>query len=411
MRCFGARRTEESPTKRAEPSLSGRRRLARFLNNVALSSHDKVRFVKQWVQRFVLGSVLVMPLLAGAQQGGAIRGAGATYPADVYAAWGAAYAAEKKIALQYQPVGSGEGVKRIAARQVDFGASDEPLSSADLQKNNLVQFPTVVGALVPAFNVRGVKSGELRLTGVLLAKIFAGEIKTWNDPQILAANSGLALPRSPIRVVVREDASGSTRAFTRYLASQDASWATRVGQRVEWPSEVTSARGTKGVAEVVKATEGAIGYVSFQEVRRQSLAAPQLQNRDGKFVLPSERAIQSAVNASEMSKAGDETASLIDLRGTESWPITETTYVLLPRRPADVAQAKRVLNFFYWVFAQGDRMAQETGFVPLPTRIQARLLSRLKEVTGPDGRPLEFLGGVNTITVASSAGSATATAP
>ena len=344
------------------------------------------------MKTYLLCLGLAMPLFAAAQGPTAIRGAGATFPADVYAAWGVGYNQEKKIALQYQSVGSGEGLKRIASRQVDFGASDEPMSSADLQKNNLVQFPTVVGGLVPAYNVRGIKPGELRLTGPVLAKIFAGQVKAWNDPEIAAINRGLALPRTAIRLVVREDASGSTRGFTRYLARHDASWASRAGQKVAWPSEVVAVRGTKGVVDAVKSTDGAIGYVSYQEVQRQNLSAPQLQNRDGRFVLPSERSIQAAVNASDMAKSGDETASLIDQPGTESWPLTETTFVLVPRQVADAAQAKRVLNFFYWVFAQGDQMAQDTGFVPLPTRIQARLLSRFKEVTGPDGRPIEFLG-------------------
>ena len=339
---------------------------------------------------FCLG--MLLPLAAAAQTAPAIRGAGATFPADVYAAWGAGYAKDKRTALQYQPVGSGEGLKRIAARQVDFGASDEPMSAADLQKNNLVQFPTVVGGLVPAYNLRGVKSGELKLNGPLLAKIFAGQVKAWNDPEISALNRGLTLPRLPIRLVVRDDASGSTRGFTRYLARHDASWDKRVGQKIDWPAEVTAVRGTKGVVDAVKGTDGAIGYVSLQEVQRQGLSAPQLQNRDGRYVLPSERSIQSAVNASDMGRSGDETASLMDQPGAESWPLTEATYVLVPRQVSDPAQARRTLNFFYWVFAQGDQMAQDTGFVPLPTRIQTRLLSRFKEVTGPDGRPVEFLG-------------------
>lgn len=335
-----------------------------------------------------------LPGLAFAQPApsSVIRGAGATYPADVYTAWGLGYTKEKKVALQYQAVGSGEGVKRIAERQVDFGASDDPLAAAELQKNNLVQFPTVVGALVPAYNLRGVRSGELRLSGPVLARIFSGQIKTWNDPQLVALNRDVALPRTPIRVVVREESSGSTRAFTRFLAAYDASWDKRVGQRVDWHSEAIAARGTKGMSEAIKSTEGAIGYVSLQEVQRQGLHFPQLQNRDGKFVVPNERAILAAVQASDMAKTGAETANLIDMPGPEAWPITETTYVMLPRQVTDATQAKRVLNFFYWVFAQGDHMAQDTGFVPLPTRIQARLLSRFREVTGPDGRPIEYLG-------------------
>ncbi|MBA2962197.1 MULTISPECIES: phosphate ABC transporter substrate-binding protein PstS [Ramlibacter] len=336
-------------------------------------------------------AALAFPVLAHAQSAPAIRGAGATFPAEVYAAWGSGYARDKKVPLQYQAVGSGEGVKRITSRQVDFGASDEPMAAAELQKNNLLQFPTLVGGLVPVYNLRGVKPGELRLNGAVLAKIFAGRIKAWNDPELAALNRGLALPARPIHRVVREEASGSTRTLVRYLARHDASWEPRIALKVDWAGEAQAVRGTKGMAEAVKATEGAIGYVSYQEVVRQSLSAAQLQNRSGAFVLAGERSIQAAVAASDLSR-GDETANLVDVAGPEAWPLTETTFVLLPKTVTDPAQAKRTLNFFYWVFAQGDQMASDTGFVALPTRIQARLLSRFREITGPDGRPIEFLG-------------------
>jgi len=336
-------------------------------------------------------AALAIPIAVHAQST-VIRGAGATFPADVYASWAFAYQKEKKVPVQYQAVGSGEGVRRIASRQVDFGASDEPLPATELQKQNLVQFPTVVGGIVPVVHLRGVKPGELKLTGALLARIYSGQIRHWNDPELLALNRGVHLPARPIQRVVREEPSGSTRTFVRYLARHDASWERRVALKVDWPGETIAARGTKGVADAVKATEGAIGYVSYQEAVRQSLAAVQLQNRNGQFVLPGERTIQSAIAASDMVK-GDETANLVDLPGADVWPIAETTYVLVPRQVSDAGQAKRVLNFFYWVFAQGDQMAADTGFVPLPTRIQARLLSRFREVTGPDGRPIEFLGG------------------
>lgn len=333
--------------------------------------------------------LLLVPTLAVAQP--TIRGAGATFPADVYAAWGVAYGQAKQVSVQYQPVGSGEGLKRIVARQVDFGASDEPLPPAELQKLGLVQFPTVVGAIVPVVNLPGIKPGELRLTGAVLARIYAGQIRNWNDPEILAANRGLALPARPIVRLVRAEASGSTRNFTRFLAKHDAAWERRIGQQVEWPAQVQSVRGTKGMSEALRGTEGAIGYISLQEVRRAGLTAAQVQNRQGQWVLPTERSLQAAVAASELSR-GEEVANLIDLPAPDAWPLTETTFVLVPRTIADPGQGKRVLNFFYWVFAQGDRMASDTGFVALPTRVQARLLTRFREVTGPDGQPLEFLG-------------------
>ena len=341
---------------------------------------------------FLWAAVLATPLLVHAQQQPIILGAGATFPADVYAAWGSGYAKDKQVSLQYQAVGSGEGVKRIAARQVDFGATDDPLAASELQRLNLVQFPTIVGGLVPAYNLPGIKAGELRLSGPVIAKIYGGQIRSWDDAEIAGLNRTLRLPSLPIRRLVREESSGSTRTFTRYLALQDAAWEKRIGQKIEWPAETVAVKGTKGMTEALKSTPGAIGYVSYQEVARQSLSAPQLQNRSGRFVLPSERTITAAIMASDLAK-GEETATLIDLNAPDAWPLAETTFVLVPRTMSDTAQAKRVLNFFYWVFAQGDRMAGETGFVALPTRVQARLVSRFRDVVGPDGRPIEFLGG------------------
>ena len=330
---------------------------------------------------------------ANAQDVQPIRGAGATFPAEVYSAWALGYSKEKKTLLQYQPVGSGEGIKRIVSRQVDFGASDDPMPAADLQKNGLIQFPTLVGGLVPAVNLKGIKSGELRLTGPVLAKIFAGQITRWNDAELVALNRTLALPAKPIRRIVREDASGSTRSFTGYLSHHMSGWAAKpgVGFKVEWPGEHLQAKGTKGVAEALKATDGGITYVSFQEVSRQALTAARLQNKDGHFVMPSERGFLAAIAASPMGKTGDENVSLIDLNGADTWPLTDVTYVLVPKVASDLHRTKKVLNFFYWVFAQGDRMAEDTGFVPLPTRLQVRVLSRFREVVGPNGMPVEYL--------------------
>jgi phosphate transport system substrate-binding protein len=335
---------------------------------------------------------LAVPLLVHAQQGPTIQGAGATFPAEVYTAWGFGYTKERNVALRYQAVGSGEGLKRIASREVDFGASDTPMTSSELEKNDLVQFPTIIGALVPAYNVPGIATGELRLSGQVLSRIYGGQIRMWNDPEIAALNRAIRLPALSIQRLVREEASGSTATFTRYLAKQDPSWEKRVGQKIEWPAETIAVKGTKGMVDALKGRAGAIGYVSYQEVLRQSLSAPQLLNRHGSYVLPSERTITAAVAVSDVAK-GEDTGNLIDLNAPDAWPITETTFVLLARTMRDVQQAKRVLNFFYWAFARGDQMAADTGFVALPPRLQARLLSRFRQVMGPDGQPIEFLGG------------------
>jgi phosphate transport system substrate-binding protein len=343
--------------------------------------------------RYFAAALALFASFAHAQEAQTIRGAGATFPAEVYSAWAFGYSKEKKTPLQYQPVGSGEGIKRIVSRQVDFGASDDPMPAADLQKNGLIQFPTLVGGLVPAFNLKGIKSGELRLTGAVLAKIFAGQITRWNDPELQALNKTLALPAKPIKRIVREDASGSTRSFTDYLSRHMSGWAAKsgVGFKVDWQGEHLQAKGTKGVTELLKTTEGGITYVSFQEVSRQGLTAPRLQNKDGHFVAPSEHGFLAAIAASPMGKTGDDNVSLIDLSGAETWPLTDVTYVIIPKVAGDVQRTKKVLSFFYWVFAQGDQMAHDTGFVPLPTRLQVRVLSRFREVVGPNGLPVEYL--------------------
>jgi phosphate transport system substrate-binding protein len=288
---------------------------------------------------------------------------------------------------------------------VDFGASDEPLPPADLQRHALLQFPTLIGGLVPAVNIKGVKTGDLRLTPQVLARIYAGQARRWNDPEIAALNPTLQLPAQPIRRIVREEASGGTRAWTEYLARHDKAFEAKVGvgQKVNWPGEVLSGRGNKGVTELLKATEGAIGYVSYQEVVRHQLTAARLRNKDGQFVLPNERSFLAAVAASGLGRTEDDQGKLLDMGGAESWPLTEATYVLLPKVPADAQRARRTLSFFYWVFAQGDAMAADTGFVPVPTRLQARVLGRFREIVGPDGKPIEYLGSLPATQVSAAA--------
>jgi phosphate transport system substrate-binding protein len=345
--------------------------------------------------KFLLFALFLVAPLAHAQVRDPIRGAGASFPGEVYSAWATGYGQDKKVALQYQSVGSGEGIKRIVAREVDFGASDDPMKAEDLKKHGLMQFPTLIGGLVPVVNLKGIKTGELRLTGPVLAKIFSGQIKMWNAPEIVALNKSLTLPARSIQRIVREDASGGTRTFTAYLAMHDSGWekSTGVGFKVNWIGEPMTGKGGKGLVERLKGIEGGITYLSYQDTNREGLTAVQLQNRDGNFVMPSEKSFLSAVAASGMSRTGEETASLLDLRGADTWPLTETTYVLLPKVMSDGLRAKQVLNFFYWVFAQGDKMATNTGFVPLPTRVQVRNLTRFRDVVGPDGKPVEYLSG------------------
>jgi phosphate transport system substrate-binding protein len=344
-----------------------------------------------------LGGVaaLALALNAGAQQG-EIRGAGATFPAAVYTSWGFSYSKEKKVPFVYRPTGSGDGMRQIIARSVDFGASDVPMSAEQLKNEGLVQFPTLVGGVVPVVNVAGLKPGELKLSGPVLAKIFSGQIVTWSDNEIKLLNPGLQLPKTAIRRLVRSDNSGTTATFTEYLSRVSADWSGKIGSglTVKWPGTVDSAQGNDKLVGLLQSTPGSIAYVSFNSAQSQKLAFTQLQNRNGHFVSPSEETFVAAIAASALGKSGDENASLLDLPGARVWPITDTTYIVIERRPKNPQRVKQVLNFFYWVFLQGDAMAAETGFVPLPGSIQARVVARFREIENPDGTPLDFLGGL-----------------
>ncbi|HJY79364.1 MAG TPA: phosphate ABC transporter substrate-binding protein PstS [Burkholderiales bacterium] len=337
---------------------------------------------------------LVLAIAPHAMAQSEIRGAGATFPAAVYTSWGFTYQKEKKVPFIYQATGSGDGVRQIVARAVDFGASDVPVPADQLKKEDLVQFPTLVGAVVPVVNIAGIKPGELKLAGPLLAKIFSGQITTWNDPEIRALNPALQLPKQAIKRLVRSDNSGTTATFTEYLSLVSSDWHSKVGSglSVKWPGSVDLAQGTDKLAALSRETPGSITYVSLNVVRSQGLAFVQMQNRSGQFVAPSEETLSAAVSASGLGKAGDETASLLDMPGARAWPITDATYIVMERRPRNPQRAKQVLNFFYWVFLQGDAMASETGFVPLPGPVQARVVARFRKVENPDGSPLEFLG-------------------
>ena len=331
-----------------------------------------------------------------AQQGDAasIRGAGATFPAAIYASWTQSFTKEKSIAVSYQAVGSGEGVKRIIAREVDFGASDVPVSREEIKRHNLFQFPTVIGGIVPVVSFRPGNSRQLRLTGSVLADIFAGRITEWNDARIAELNPGSDLPKVAITRIVREDSSGSTEALTGYFSLVSENWSRSIGSgnTVSWPGTVTKARGSDGVIEALRGARGAITYVSLDRVARDKLNPVLLENRQGKFVAPSEAGLKAAVKASTMNLTADEYASLLNMPGSATWPITHATFVLVDRAPKTAASVSQTLSFFYWAFMKGDNIITGTGFAPLPTAMQARIMGRFKEeIKAQDGVPLQFM--------------------
>jgi phosphate transport system substrate-binding protein len=321
-----------------------------------------------------------------------IRGAGATFPSAVYKAWAVAYGKEHGVNVDYQATGSGDGLRRIIGREVAFGASDSPMPPEELARHRLVQLPTAVGGIVPVVNLRGMAANELRLTGELLADIMSGKVARWNNARIAALNPGKALPSVPIVRVVRADKSGTTDAFTKYLSLVSANWKGTVGQgqAVKWPGSVLAVEGNDGIAKAMKETAGAIGYVSFDRVARNGLVPASLRNASGVFVAASESGFRAAVQASDLAKKDDETASLLQREGPLVWPMTITTYLLVDANPPTAAGAEQTLQFLYWTFLKGDTVIRTSGFTPLPAAVQARFVSRFRSVKPQDGQPLNF---------------------
>lgn len=332
-------------------------------------------------------------LLSAAAAAQAVQGQGATFPSKVYDAWARAYAKAGGAAVTYKGTGSGDGVKQIAARQIDFGGTDTPLPAAELAKQKLVQIPMLVGGIVPVVNLPGV-AAPLQLDGELLAEIFLGRVKVWNDARIAALNPGVGLPVLPIRRVVRAEKSGTTEGFTRYLAGVSQRFKAEVGtgQAPSWPAGPLKAEGNDGMVQTLRSTPGAIAYVSFDRVLRDTLAAVRLRNAAGRFVAPSEAGFRAAILDSEMHRQGDDLATLLDRAGSDAWPITQTSFVLVDAEPATGAKAQGALRFLYWCFMHGDELTRGTGFAPLPVSVQSRLAARFTQVRPKDGQLPAYQG-------------------
>lgn len=341
----------------------------------------------------ILCAISVMQNAAAAASD-SIVGAGSSFAAPAYTSWGDNYAKEKKVSLVYHATDSGDGIRQIMAHKVDFGASDYPLSTDELKKNGLLQFPTLVSGIVPVINLPKVRPSQLKLTGTVLAAIFSGRITAWNDREIQALNPGLSLPDLPITLVVRAEDVGTTAAFTAYLSKVDGNWASHMssGLKVNWPKAVQLAKDNEGIVNAIRATQGSIGYVSANQVFRSKLVYPLLQNRNKQFVAPTDETLLAAAKSS-LTHRGDEELGFIDSPAPNAWPITYATYVLIERTPKNLQQASRVLQFFYWSFLRGDAMVNETGYVPLPPAVQARSIAVLKLVRDSRDNPLNFISG------------------
>ncbi len=318
-----------------------------------------------------MSALFLSCLAAGSAAAATITGAGATFPSAVYKTWGKAYAETAGVTLRYQDSGSGDGIKQIEAKAVDFGASDMPLPPAELDKNGLTQFPTVAGGVVPVVNIAGIEDGALKLDGPVLAGIFLGKITRWNDPAITALNPGLALPAGQINVVHRSDNSGTTFIFSNYLSKVSPEWKATMGEGTSLPWKVGSGcRSNLLVPVCLYQAVNSIGYMDYGYARSQHVVMVQMRNRAGHFVPPSVHAFQAATQHVKWEQVADFHEVPTDAPGEASWPIVGATFALMQKTQDNAEAGRDVLKFFDWAYSQGGADAQELGYVPLPKSLQ-----------------------------------------
>jgi phosphate transport system substrate-binding protein len=323
-----------------------------------------------------------------------ISGAGATFPYPIYAKWAEAYKKETGSNLNYQSIGSGGGIKQIQAKTVTFGATDAPLAGKDLDKDGLVQFPMVMGGIVPVVNIEGIKPDQIAIDGPTLAKIFLGQIKNWNDPALAKLNPGVKLPTQAIVIVHRADGSGTTFNFTDYLSKVSPDWKSKVGTNtaVEWPVG-TGQKGNEGVANNVNQIKGSIGYVEYAYAKQNKLTYTKMTNKDGKVVSPTIAAFQAAAANADWNSVPGYGVILSDQPGAESWPMTAATFILIHKLPKDAAATTEALKFFAWAYAKGSKMAEDLDYVPMPAKV-AREVQKMwtAQIKDASGKPLFTAG-------------------
>ena len=338
---------------------------------------------------FTTRNVLVMALaLAGATSPSFaqdVTGAGASFPAPVYAQWAHAYHKATGARINYQSIGSSAGIKQIGAKTVDFGASDAPLADDDLASRGLVQFPMVIGGVVPVVNIKGIAPGQLKLTGQVLGDIYLGKITKWNDAALVALNPGLPLPNAAIAAVRRADGSGTSFNFTNYLSKVNAEWKNKVGEgtAVNWPTGA-GGKGNEGVSAFVQRLPNSIGYVEYAYAKQNKMSYAMLKNAAGTYVAPDDATFKAAAANADWSKTFHQV--LTDQPGKDSWPITAATFILMHKSQAEPAKAAATLKFFDWAFSQGDTMAADLDYVPMPdgvkTLVRKLWASNIKDAAG-----------------------------
>ena len=316
-----------------------------------------------------------------------VTGAGATFPAPLYAKWADAYNKAVGARINYQSVGSGAGMRQIRGKTVDFGASDIPLTDADLAKDGLMQFPTVIGGVVPVLNVKGIAPGQVKMSGQVLGDIYLGKITRWNDAALVALNPGVPLPDSAIAVVRRADGSGTTFIFTNYLSKVNAEWKTKVGEgsAVNWPTGA-GGKGNEGVAAFVQRLPNSLGYVEYSYAKSNKMSHVMMRNQAGSFVAPDDTAFKAAAAGADWAKSFFQI--LTDQPGKDSWPITGATFIMMHKTQDKPMQATNTLKFFDWAYSNGDKMASDLEYVPLPESVKALSRRAWAEIKDASGKPV-----------------------
>ncbi len=316
-------------------------------------------------------------------------GAGASFPAPLYSKWASDYNKATGVKINYQSVGSGAGLRQIEAKTVDFGASDAPLKDEDLNKKGLVQFPTVIGGVVPVVNIKGIAPGQIKLSGQVLGDIYLGKISNWSDPAIKALNPGVALPDASIAPVRRADGSGTSFIFTNYLSKVNAEWKSKVGEgtAVNWPTGA-GGKGNEGVAAFVGRLPNSIGYVEYAYVKQNKMTYVQMQNAEGQFVSPDDSAFKAAAAGADWAKSFYQI--LTNQPGKESWPITGATFILMQKSQEKPVQAATSLKFFEWAYKTGDKTASDLDYVPMPDSVKETILKSWASIQDTSGKAIAY---------------------
>lgn len=335
-------------------------------------------------------AAVVLAVAAGTALAQDVTGAGASFPAPIYSKWADAYNKASGVRINYQSVGSGAGIKQIKARTVDFGASDAPLKDDELAKDGLVQFPTVIGGVVPVVNIAGIEPGQIKLTGAVLGDIYLGKITKWNDAAISGLNPGVALPDAAIAVVRRADGSGTSFLFTNYLSKVNAEWKAKVGEgtAVNWPTGA-GGKGNEGVSAFVQRLPNSIGYVEYAYAKQNKMSHVQLRNQAGNYVNPDDLTFKAAAAGADWNRSFYQV--LTEQPGKDSWPITGATFILMYKNQDKPASATHALKFFDWAYTQGDKAAQDLEFVPLPASVKDLVRKQWADhIKDAAGKPVAF---------------------